>query len=217
MDVRIDTSTPHTLDLSGIPLQLTLLYEDGISLTDQSVLQLVPEGCSSISTGAGGQAIIRFRVNEVSKNHRNQKFVVEIAANISRVIDTPHIISCRSSPILVLSKRKKRRAEQAGLPSVPARSPPAQLGPLGVRAYTILQQCEWQVVGAALDFQTQAPDPAHAIVRCPMCNTICMGTHRAHAQGCELRRMLDECDQALRRDIAAAGLSALSTGNAIAR
>ena len=232
--------TPSGINVSDIPITMTLLYENGLKVAAQDILHTVPHPGMHIDTDHEGLATIRFRIEEVSKNHRGQKFVIALKADTSRIRDLPAICETASAPILVLSKRKGTKRgtaavpqagmyamtylpqaampqamphatpqvpmPQAAMPQVPvphaampqvpvpqmpqAPVPPA-LGPLGERAYGLLEECEWLVVGHAIDPRTRLADPSEVIVKCPECNSMCMGARRVHYQDCRLRHLLD--------------------------
>ncbi|KAG5193178.1 hypothetical protein JKP88DRAFT_260949 [Tribonema minus] len=66
VDVKI--TNPKGLDLSRIPLVLQLHYENGYAVQNQEILATIM--AQHLETDNRGGAVIRFRIEEVSKNHR---------------------------------------------------------------------------------------------------------------------------------------------------
>lgn len=66
VDVKI--TNPRGLDLSHIPIVLQLHYENGYPVHNQEILSTIM--AQHLETDARGGAILRFRIEEVSKNHR---------------------------------------------------------------------------------------------------------------------------------------------------
>jgi len=90
----------------SVPLQLTLCYaapKQPIAVNNQEIMRIIGNGSSNNAVEIDkvtGQAKIRFRVEDVSKNHQGQDFCVKISANKVAPGVTP--------PITIRSKRNKR-------------------------------------------------------------------------------------------------------------
>lgn len=100
----------------SVPLQLTLCYaapEQPIAVSNQEIMRIIGNSTSNNAVEidkATGQARIRFRVEDVSKNHQGQDFCVKISANKVGPGVTP--------PITIRSKRNKRnRLSSSAIPS----------------------------------------------------------------------------------------------------
>ncbi|CAM9897395.1 unnamed protein product, partial [Choristocarpus tenellus] len=87
-----------------VPLAVQLLYENGDVPYQQEILTITPD--SELATDKNGRARLRFRIEEVSKNHRGQKFRLLISADTKECPTLGNVAPVRSDPILVLSKRK---------------------------------------------------------------------------------------------------------------
>ncbi|CAN0397013.1 unnamed protein product, partial [Discosporangium mesarthrocarpum] len=86
-----------------VPLSVVLLYENGDKPYQQEILTLTPD--SELSTDKKGHAKLRFRIEEVSKNHRGQKFRLLISADTKSCPTLGNVAPVKSDPIMVLSKR----------------------------------------------------------------------------------------------------------------
>lgn len=95
---------------------MRLLYESGNPVVNQSILRLFPDMRPNMSRG---RVSVSFRIDDVSKNHQNQSFVLEVAPELqtsSRMFQD--IAPTRSSVVAVRSKRNKRKL--AGAHAAPA-------------------------------------------------------------------------------------------------
>lgn len=128
-------------------LKAVLLYEsDGQEVQKQSILRYLSDFPKSIDKT--GHAILRFRIEEVSKNHQAQAFCIRLEPDYDQSPENREIAAVVTTPITVLSKRNKRKkprphnadallAITAGFPQQtkqPAerlfiREPPAQFQP----------------------------------------------------------------------------------------
>ncbi|KAG5189354.1 hypothetical protein JKP88DRAFT_353126 [Tribonema minus] len=134
--------------------------EGGRQAHIQEILTTVPVLSQHLETDNNGEVTVRFRIEEVSKNHRSQRFVVMITADTARMRDLPQIEPIKTAPIMVLSKRKdrKRRAEQAGLTWAPTpQAPPAAAA---MTAAMQAQQRQAPPVAAAMTAAMQAQQAA---------------------------------------------------------
>eukprot|EP00953_Heterococcus_sp_UTEX-ZZ885_P000525 807-Heterococcus_DN1.PRE.1 len=113
IDVRL-ISQYNSTTLPRLPIQLQLVYETHVVVHNQEILTLVQPSMRPLEIDESGELTLRIRIEEVSKNHRSQKFRLVIAADTSR-LDGITVAPAYSNPIMVLSKRKdrKRKAEAA--------------------------------------------------------------------------------------------------------
>ncbi|KAG7379077.1 Nucleolar MIF4G domain-containing protein 1 [Phytophthora pseudosyringae] len=88
-------------------LSVQLLYESGKVVEKQEILHAMSGQCLDKNR----QSTLAIRIAEVSKNHLNQRFRVEIA--VPRCLGScDYKTSVVSDPVLVLSKKKKRPVKQ---------------------------------------------------------------------------------------------------------
>ncbi|EQC32092.1 hypothetical protein SDRG_10288 [Saprolegnia diclina VS20] len=102
----------HLVDHTGarvknrpLPLTMTLLYESGVVVFKQDILKVSPESERGIDVH--GRALLRVRIEDVSRNHQSQPFRLKIEPTESTDV-APDI----TSAITVRSKRNKRPAQQ---------------------------------------------------------------------------------------------------------
>lgn len=88
-------------------LTVQLLYESGKVVEKQEILHVMSGQCLDKNR----QSTLAIRIAEVSKNHLNQRFRVEIAVP-QCVTGCDYDASVVSDPVLVLSKKKKRPVKQ---------------------------------------------------------------------------------------------------------
>lgn len=69
--VRLEDADGNVVTGQNVPLKLVLVYEDGKIANGQDKLYS-PDSTHAI--GPTGETTIRFRVEDVTKNHHNQKF-----------------------------------------------------------------------------------------------------------------------------------------------
>lgn len=86
-----------------VPLSVSLTYSSGQLVHPQNVLVLFPE--RNIFIGNSGYEIIRFRVNEVSRNHRKQNFQIFVAPDITSSPSSGDVSPACSVDFEVKSKR----------------------------------------------------------------------------------------------------------------
>ncbi|ETW02798.1 hypothetical protein, variant [Aphanomyces invadans] len=112
IQVQVEAAPGHTVSQRIIPLELTLLYDSGDVVQTSAVatspstgiLKLFPDLRPNITNG---HVSISFRIEDVSKNHQNHSFVLQIAPESSNVY--ADISSVRTAPVAIRSKRNKRR------------------------------------------------------------------------------------------------------------
>jgi hypothetical protein len=117
-------------------LTLTLLYAtNGISVPvpNQEILNIASP--AAVAIGDPGYTIIRFRIEEVSRSHQNQSFILRISPDLLKDPKGNDISSVETSPIHVMSKargagaggRDSNGVAPSSLPSVNGHPPPTVL------------------------------------------------------------------------------------------
>jgi hypothetical protein len=113
--VRIGLRTKQEEKLRGkIDLKLTLAYENLMRVKNQNILNVLTS--SSIDLANKGAKEMRFRIEEPSRVHDNQRFVLIVSC--PNRVRGERIISVTTNPILVLSKSVtlvKQELERRGL------------------------------------------------------------------------------------------------------
>lgn len=96
-----------TLEDRVVPLDVRLLYESGNPVLNQSILRLFPDMRPNMTRG---QATISFRIDDVSKNHQGQSFMLEVGPEQQDGSSMfQDIAPTRTSVIAIRSKRNKRK------------------------------------------------------------------------------------------------------------
>ncbi|EEY60202.1 uncharacterized protein PITG_12530 [Phytophthora infestans T30-4] len=111
-----------------VPLDVKLLYESGNTVLNQSILRLFPDMRPNMTHG---RATVSFRIDDVSKNHQGQSFMLEIGPEQQDGSSMfQDIAPTRTSVIAIRSKRNKRKlnAQAAAAAAV------AASGAYGMRA-----------------------------------------------------------------------------------
>jgi len=90
-----------------VKLRLVLLYEIMDKVQNQEILKLSPD-CKT-TTGDEGKAMLKLRIEEVSKNHQRQAFRVKVEPDIEDNPTAVDISSDVSPPISVYSKRIRKK------------------------------------------------------------------------------------------------------------
>jgi len=88
-----------------IPLQLTLLYdnENRTRVAKQDIFRIIGASSYHIDPETG-EAPLQFRIEDVSKNHQKQNFIIEVSADKEKC---PDIAPAYSRAVCVRSKKKK--------------------------------------------------------------------------------------------------------------
>ena len=97
-----------------LPLTLTLLYDNEFSqeVMKQSNLKIM--GASKVFIDPdSGQVSLRFRIEDVSKNHQGQNFKILVASECFKYGD---VAPATTPPVAVRSKRNKRGRSTAESP-----------------------------------------------------------------------------------------------------
>jgi len=108
--VQLLDSNNQVVTTRVVPLKIQLVYFGGGPVVKQDILKISPE--SKICIEKSGIALIKFRIEEVSKNHQRQLFQIRIAPDL---INAPHnsdICYTTTPSIEVRSKRTKRSRDK---------------------------------------------------------------------------------------------------------
>ncbi|KAI9914631.1 hypothetical protein PsorP6_007290 [Peronosclerospora sorghi] len=101
-----------------VPLDIRLLYESGNKVLNQRILRLFPDMRPNM---IHGRVTISFRIDDVSKNHQGQSFMLEIGPEQQDGSSMfQDIAPTRTSVIAVRSKRNKRKLSTQATPVVAA-------------------------------------------------------------------------------------------------
>lgn len=87
----------------NIPLKLSLHYSCGTLVPNQSLLKFNPV---NPYIAEAGELIIHFRIEEVSRSHQNQLFMVRVTPDIIQFPLNNDINAIDSSPVRVMSKER---------------------------------------------------------------------------------------------------------------
>uniref|UniRef100_M4BMS3 Uncharacterized protein n=1 Tax=Hyaloperonospora arabidopsidis (strain Emoy2) TaxID=559515 RepID=M4BMS3_HYAAE len=90
-----------------VPLRVTLLYESEHPVLKQDILKMSPDCQRTID--ATGMAVLKLRIEDVSKNHQGQAFRLKVEADTAQSPLNFDVAYDLSSSISVRSKRNKRR------------------------------------------------------------------------------------------------------------
>ncbi|RLN52713.1 hypothetical protein BBJ29_002790 [Phytophthora kernoviae] len=99
-----------------VPLRVTLLYENEHPVLKQDILKMSPDCQRTIDST--GKAVLKLRIEDVSKNHQGQAFRLKVEADTAQSPLNFDVAYDLSSSISVRSKRNKRR---------PVKTAPAQI------------------------------------------------------------------------------------------
>ncbi|ETP49259.1 hypothetical protein F442_05193 [Phytophthora nicotianae P10297] len=99
-----------------VPLRVTLLYENEHPVLKQDILKMSPDCQRTIDST--GKAVLKLRIEDVSKNHQGQAFRLKVEADTAQSPLNFDVAYDLSSSISVRSKRNKRR---------PGKTTPAQI------------------------------------------------------------------------------------------
>jgi len=97
----------------AIPLECKLMYNNGTEVSNKSLLRISPE-CSRAISPEDGRGDIKFRIEDVSKNHQKMLFCVHVSPDYKMKNGAfTNIAPVTSQPVNVKSKVSKR-PKQAG-------------------------------------------------------------------------------------------------------
>jgi hypothetical protein len=95
-----------------VPLRVTLLYENEHPVLKQDILKMSPDCQRTIDSS--GKALLKLRIEDVSKNHQGQAFRLKVEPDTAQSPMNFDVAFDLSSTISVRSKRNKRRQTKSG-------------------------------------------------------------------------------------------------------
>lgn len=121
-----------------VPLMATLIYENGLVVPQQNILQISPDSKAYIDTYE--PARIKLRINEVSMRHLGQAFQLKLHPDVIQLPSAGDICPALSVPVEVKSKRNKevKRKEgfdMPGFPFVSGANPPTGMTTMNPQAF----------------------------------------------------------------------------------
>lgn len=99
-----------------VPLRVTLLYENEHPVLKQDILKMSPDCQRTIDSS--GKALLKLRIEDVSKNHQGQAFRLKVEADTAQSPMNFDVAFDLSSTISVRSKRNKRRPHKGFPPQI---------------------------------------------------------------------------------------------------
>ena len=87
-----------------VPLKAILMYENGGMAPDQSILRVVGDARQLSIETSSGYTVLKLRINEVSRSHQKQNFVIRICPDTMAHPLMNDIAPDQTSPIDVMSK-----------------------------------------------------------------------------------------------------------------
>lgn len=103
LPVSLYDSNNNLVKTRRVPLKLTMYYESGVVVPRQEFLKIM----SQTSIGETGEVKIRVRIEEVSRGHQKQNFVIHISPDTTRYPLNNDISPVDSTPIDVMSKPRQ--------------------------------------------------------------------------------------------------------------
>ena len=95
---------------NDIPLNIRLVYENGRVVEQQGILEDKSDNLNKTIDASSGTGVIKFRINEVSSNHRHQRFRVVVEPTRGPYSDT--IAPAYSVPMDIKTKKNKKRTKE---------------------------------------------------------------------------------------------------------
>merc|ERR1719453_687077 len=112
--VRLVGATGAVCTGMRVPLRLSLVYESGDAVADQTKLKVAGEAAREIDPG-NGSTTLRVRIEDVSRNHQGQRFRLQVAPDTQSQPMLHEISAIASDAIDARSKRNRRnRKAKAG-------------------------------------------------------------------------------------------------------
>ncbi|KAF0682784.1 Aste57867_25083 [Aphanomyces stellatus] len=112
LPVHLVDASNQTVGHRPVPLRVTLLYENEHAVLKQDILKLSPDSQRVIDSN--GQALLKLRIEDVSKNHQGQAFRLKVEPDTAQSPLFFDVAPDWSTPISVRSKRNKRRGGGGG-------------------------------------------------------------------------------------------------------
>lgn len=106
LEIRLVDDCDNLVVDKDILLMPILLYEGGVKVADQSILTMSNDKTALRLNH--GKTSLKFRINQVSTKHCNQKFCILITQAPMRDNDFPEVAPASSVPVDVRSKKNKR-------------------------------------------------------------------------------------------------------------
>ncbi|RHY74322.1 hypothetical protein DYB30_004020 [Aphanomyces astaci] len=107
LPVHLVDATNQPVGHRAVPLRVTLLYENEHAVLKQDILKLSPDSQRVIDST--GMALLKLRIEDVSKNHQGQAFRLKVEPDTTQSPLHFDVAPDWSTPISVRSKRNKRR------------------------------------------------------------------------------------------------------------
>lgn len=178
------SNTIDEADFKNIHFQVNIVREDTGELIREKILKV-----HFIDFMAGGLVSIRFRITDVCRNYNKSKFVIVVSPQHTTAAYTMQQVV--STPIEVRSKRPNKLTTFTGVSEIvvrrkkKTRQAPKWLLPWALKANSLIQEQQWQVVGYS--YVNNVIDYQHPIRRCIVC---CGFEEQGHRAKCELRALL---------------------------
>jgi hypothetical protein len=112
LEIKLVDDKDNLVTDKDVLLMPVLLYEGGSKVQDQSILSMSHD--KTALRLSNGKTSLKFRINQVSTKHCNQKFCILITQAV-RENDFPEIAPAISVPVDVRSKKNKRPSTGLGL------------------------------------------------------------------------------------------------------
>ena len=80
--VRLENAQGIVETGRAVPVTLRLMYSNGKPCRDQTIMKVLAGSKMEINP-ATGQTVIRVRIEEVSRNHQHQKFVIQVIPDVA--------------------------------------------------------------------------------------------------------------------------------------
>ncbi|OQR87592.1 hypothetical protein ACHHYP_08473 [Achlya hypogyna] len=110
LPVHLVDHNNNTVGSRPVPLRVTLLYENEHPVLKQDILKMSPDSQRVIDQH--GKAVLKLRIEDVSKNHQGQAFRLKVEADTAQSPINFDVAFDLSTTISVRSKRNKRRGPQ---------------------------------------------------------------------------------------------------------
>ncbi|OQS06602.1 hypothetical protein THRCLA_01362 [Thraustotheca clavata] len=107
LPVHLVDQSNNPVGTRPVPLRVTLLYDNEHAVLKQDILKMSPDSQRVIDQH--GKAVLKLRIEDVSKNHQGQAFRLKVEADTAQSPINFDVAYDLSTPISVRSKRNKRR------------------------------------------------------------------------------------------------------------
>lgn len=116
--VQLIDASQNIVKERNVPLAVSLVYSSGQTVQPATVLSIFNDKDKPLMIASTGSELVKFRVNEVSRNHRKQLFHLLVAPDISQDSSLSDVSPATSVAFEVKSKRtsdaRKEHANQRG-------------------------------------------------------------------------------------------------------